>query len=352
MAEPGPAGAPLVEVRGLRKHFPVRRGLWGRTSGWVRAVDGVSLAVRRGETLALVGESGSGKTTLGRLILGLLDASAGEVYFNGFRLQDLDPGQMRALRRRMQLVFQDPYSSLNPRWRAGAIVAEGLRIHRLARGGQLEARVAQLLEMVGLPASAARRYPHEFSGGQRQRLGIARALAVEPEFIVADEPVSALDVSVQAQIINLLRQVQRELGLTYLFISHDLGVVRHVADRVAVMYLGRVVEVAGSEALYASPSHPYTRARLAAVPVADPGLRRERAPLQGDVPSPAAAPSGCPFHPRCPERREGCARVVPDLVDIGGRQVACLLRYPEPRPGDGGISGAVGGSDRSPELCQ
>jgi peptide/nickel transport system ATP-binding protein/oligopeptide transport system ATP-binding protein len=230
----------------------------------------------------------------------------------------------------MQVVFQDPYSSLNPRLRAGEIIAEGLRIHSLARGADVHRQVARLLDLVGLPESAARRFPSEFSGGQRQRVGIARALAVRPEFVVADEPVSALDVSVQAQIINLLRDVQRELGLTYLFVSHDLGVVRHMADRVAVMYLGRVVELAPREALYTAPSHPYTRALLAAVPSARPGRRRGRAALRGDVPNPAAAPAGCPFQPRCPERQERCARMAPELSQMGDRQVACLLRQPQP----------------------
>ena len=345
MPEDAAGNSPRVEVRDLCKYFPVGRGLWGGERGLVKAVDGVSLAIERGETVGLVGESGSGKTTLGRLILRLLDASAGEVYFNGLNLAQLSVADMRVVRRRMQVVFQDPYSSLNPRLRAGATIAEGLRIHRMARGVELERRVAHLLDMVGLPASAARRYPSEFSGGQRQRIGIARALAVEPEFIVADEPVSALDVSVQAQIVNLLQDLQQELGPTYLFVSHDLGVVRHVADRVAVMYLGRIVELAPREALYSAPSHPYTRALLAAVPVPEPGARRGRTVLQGDVPNPADVPSGCPFHPRCPEREDRCIATVPELADVGDRQVACLLRQPPLKKNDKGTS-----SGASPEL--
>ena len=320
----------LVETRGLTRHFAVRQGVWGKPTAHVRAVEDVSLRVRRGETLGVVGESGCGKTTLGRLILRLLDATSGEVYFKGRNLGDLEGQELRSLRRQMQIVFQDPYSSLNPRMRVGTLIGEGLKVHGLARGRQVAERVAELLEQVGLPASAAARYPHEFSGGQRQRVGIARALAVEPEFIVADEPVSALDVSVQAQIVNLLQDIQQDLGLTYLFIAHDLSVVRHIADRVAVMYLGRVVELATRDQLYDSPSHPYTRALLSAVPVPDPGARRTRVVLTGDVPSPSRVPSGCPFHPRCPEAIDACRRVVPELADPGdGRQVACLLRTPQ-----------------------
>ena len=321
--------APLVEVRGLKKYFPVRSGVWGRVQAQVKAVDGVDLVVYPGETLGVVGESGCGKTTLGRLMLRLLDATAGQVLFEGVDLLQLGKEEMRARRRQMQIIFQDPYSSLNPRMTVGGIIGEALKVHRLAARDELAGRVEHLLEIVGLSPSYARRYPHEFSGGQRQRSGIARALAVRPRFIVADEPVSALDVSIQAQIINLLQDLQRDLGLTYMFIAHDLSVVQHISDRVAVMYLGRVVEIARREELYGHPSHPYTQALLSAVPVPDPQVARSRTVLEGDVPNPANVPSGCPFHPRCPEREDRCTRVVPRLVDIGdGHCTACLLRYP------------------------
>ena len=297
--------APLVEVRGLKKYFPVRSGIWGRVQAHVKAVDGVDLAIYQGETLGVVGESGCGKTTLGRLMLRLVEATAGEVLFEGADLLKLGKEEVRARRRSMQIIFQDPYSSLNPRMTVGGIIGEALTVHRLAEREELQARVGELLEMVGLPPGYARRYPHEFSGGQRQRIGIARALAVNPRFIVADEPVSALDVSIQAQIINLLQDLQRNLGLTYMFVAHDLSVVRHISDRVAVMYLGRVVEIARRNELYERPAHPYTQALLSAVP------------------------AGCPFHPRCPEREQICTRVVPRLVDLGGGHcTACLLRYP------------------------
>ncbi len=328
MAENTP-DAPIIETKALTKHFPVNRGVWGKPPAQVRAVEAVSLQILPGETLGVVGESGCGKTTLGRLILRLLDATSGEVYFRGRNLGELEARELRNLRRRMQIVFQDPYSSLNPRMRVGTLIGEGLKVHRIVRGREVADRVEQLLTMVGLPVSAAARFPHEFSGGQRQRIGIARALAVEPEFIVADEPVSALDVSVQAQIVNLLQDIQRDLGLTYLFIAHDLSVVRHIADRVAVMYLGRVVELASRDQLFSSPSHPYTRALLSAVPVPDPMARRQRVVLTGDVPSPSRVPSGCPFHPRCPEAIDACRREVPELADPGdGRRVACLLLTP------------------------
>jgi len=321
---------PLLETVDLTKHFAVSKSRWGKQIGQVRAVDGVSLAVYGGETLGVVGESGCGKTTLGRLILRLTEPTSGSVRFDGTQIYQLSGSQMRDMRRRMQIIFQDPYSSLNPRMTVHKIIAQGIVTHGLARGSAVGDRVAQLLKMVGLPTNAARRYPHEFSGGQRQRIGIARALAVEPQFIVADEPVSALDVSVQAQIVNLLQDIQAEMGLTYLFIAHDLSVVRHISDRVAVMYLGKIVELAPRDALYSDPSHPYTRALLSAVPTIDPKRRRKRTILEGDVPDPSAIPSGCPFHPRCAERQDRCKTTVPQLTDIGdGHQVACLLRHPQ-----------------------
>jgi peptide/nickel transport system ATP-binding protein len=319
--------APLVEVTGLRKHFPVGRGAFGRTRLVVRAVEDVSLDIRPGETLGLVGESGCGKSTLGRLILRLLEPTAGDVRFEGRSLLRLRPRELRAMRRAMQIVFQDPYGSLSPRMRVDRIVGEGLAIHRLGTRAEQEARVRELLALVNLPADAARRYPHEFSGGQRQRIGIARALAVEPRFIVADEAVSALDVSIQAQIINLLQDLKRDLGLTMLFISHDLRVVEHVSDRVAIMYLGRVVELAPAETIYRAPHHPYTQALLSSVPGTKPGhLRRGAtvATLGGDVPSPVAPPPGCAFHPRCPHAIDVCRRVTPPLeTGAGGHAVAC-----------------------------
>jgi len=319
---------PLLEVENLKKHFPIRIGLWGRIRGHVKAVDGVSFRIWPGETLGVVGESGCGKTTLGRMLLRLIEATEGRICFDSVDLLRLSKKDMRIQRRKMQIIFQDPYSSLNPRMTVGGIIGEALKIHRLATRQELPRRVTDLLEMVGLPASYVRRYPHEFSGGQRQRIGIARALAVDPRFIVADEPVSALDVSIQAQIINLMQDLQRDLGLTYLFIAHDLSVVRHISDRVAVMYLGRIVELAARDQLYSEPAHPYTRALLSAVPVPDPQFRRRRVILKGDVPNPASVPRGCPFHPRCPERQDICDRIVPELKDLGnGHQAACLLSY-------------------------
>jgi oligopeptide/dipeptide ABC transporter ATP-binding protein len=319
---------PLLSVRGLRTWFPVRRGLLGRAAAWVRAVDGVSFAIRAGETFALVGESGCGKTTVGRSVLRLVEPSAGEVRFDGRDVRALRGAALRRLRRDMQLVFQDPYASLNPRLTVGEIVGEALRAHGLARGRELEERVAALLERVGLAAAHAARYPHEFSGGQRQRIGIARALALRPRFVVCDEAVSALDVSIRAQILNLLQDLQREFGLTYLFISHDLHVVEHLADRVAVMYLGRIVEDAPAAELFADPKHPYTRALLAANPLPDPDAPRGPVALGGEVPSPLAPPPGCAFHPRCPRAFEPCARAEPLPVAAGGGRVACHL-YPE-----------------------
>jgi oligopeptide/dipeptide ABC transporter ATP-binding protein len=328
---PGALAAPLLSVRGLRKHFPVRTGLFGRANGTVRAVDGVSLDVARGETLGVVGESGCGKTTLGRTILRLVEPTAGSILFDGVDLLSLQGKALRGMRRNLQIIFQDPFSSLNPRMTIGATVREGLTVHRLAEGAGADRRVRQLLEEVGLRPEYATRYPHEFSGGQRQRVGIARALAVEPKFIVCDEPVSALDVSVQAQVINLLQDLQRDRGLTYLFIAHDLSVVEHIADRVAVMYLGHIVEFASAVDLYREPLMPYTQALLSAVPVPDPVTKRRRIVLAGDVPSPANPPSGCVFHPRChhPARDESCRTLVPPLEEKApGHWVACIKQPP------------------------
>ena len=326
---------PLLEVRELRKHFPIRRGVLGRTVGHVRAVDGVSFTLREGEVLGLVGESGCGKTTTGRCILRLIEPTSGSIRFAGREITSLDRRAMRALRREMQVVFQDPYSSLNPRLTVGSMLGEALSIHRLAKGQAARERVAELLTLVGLSPDHARRYPHEFSGGQRQRIGVARALAVKPRLIVADEPVSALDVSIQAQIINLLRDLQRRMNLTYLFVAHDLSVVEHISDRVAVMYLGRVVELADARSLYEDPRHPYTVSLLSAIPVPDPERRRQRIVLSGDVPSPAHPPAGCPFHPRCFMAQPRCSEEVPALRELKpGHWTAChfaeQLVMPEP----------------------
>ena len=322
--------APLVEVRDLYKHFPVRGGLLSRRTGAVHAVDGVSFTLQRGECMGLVGESGSGKTTVGRLMMRLLEPTGGQVLFEGRDVARADGEELRALRRQMQMIFQDPYSSLNPRMTVEQMVREPLAIHRLAQGSERARRVAELLDVVGLSAEHARRYPHEFSGGQRQRIGIARALAVNPKLLVCDEPVSALDVSIQAQVINLLRALQREFRLTYLFIAHDLGVVRHIADRVAVMYLGKVVEMAAKPALFARPLHPYTQALFSAIPIPDPEAARERIILQGDVPTPIDPPSGCRFHTRCPFAEEACRQREPPLTEVApGHQAACHLVTPE-----------------------
>jgi len=321
------AAEPILEVRGLAKHYPAGTSFLGRTRDWVRAVDGVDLEIRAGETLGLVGESGSGKTTLGRCILRLLEPTAGSVRFLGQDLLALAPSDMRRARRDLQVIFQDPYSSLNPRMRVGEIVGEPILIHRLAKDrAEREERVARLLETVGLDPSVMTKYPHEFSGGQRQRIGIARALSVQPKLIIADEPVSALDVSVQAQVINLLMDLQARFGIAYLFISHDLRVVEHVADRVAVMYLGKIVEEADSGDLYRSPQHPYTRALLSAIPTHDPLSGRKRIVLPGEVPSAVNPPPGCAFHPRCPEAFDRCPQTVPRLLEVApGQRAACLL---------------------------
>ena len=318
----------LLAVQGLQKHFPVRSGAFGLVSGHVRAVDGVDFHVDAGETLAIVGESGCGKSTVGRLVLRLLEPTGGSVRFEGEDLLRLTDSRMRAQRRHMQVIFQDPYASLNPRMTVGNIVAEPMQIHNLVPKKERTQRVQELLETVGLNPYFANRYPHEFSGGQRQRIGIARALAANPDFIVADEPVSALDVSIQAQIVNLLEDLQERFGLTYLFIAHDLSVVKHISDRVAVMYLGKIVEMAKRNDLYADPLHPYTKALLSAVPIPDPVIekRRERIILPGDVPSPINPPSGCHFHTRCPYAMEVCRQVDPAFADQGnGHFVACHL---------------------------
>jgi oligopeptide transport system ATP-binding protein len=320
---------PLLRVKELVKHFYIKGGLFSRDVARIHAVDRVSFEIAAGETLGLVGESGCGKSTTGRCILRLIEPTAGEVWFEGQNVTALDRGALRKIRRDMQIIFQDPFASLNPRMTVGAIISEALIIHKLAKSRrELEDRVLHLLETVGLQADHMRRYPHEFSGGQRQRIGIARALAVEPKLIVCDEPVSALDVSIQAQVINLLEDLQQHFGLTYLFIAHDLSVVEHISTRVAVMYLGRVVEIASAHDLYTKPLHPYTEALLSAVPIPDPKMKRQRITLQGDVPNPIRPPSGCPFHTRCPIRKLPlCSSETPPLKQSSHRHwVACHLR--------------------------
>ena len=320
---------PLLQVTGLKKYFPVRSGIFSRVSAWVKAVDDITLQINYGETLGLVGESGCGKTTVGRSILRLQEPTAGEITFEGEDLLALNPRELRQARRRMQIIFQDPYSSLNPRMTIGSIVSEPLKIHKIAKGQELQERVNQLFVKVGLRPEHQSRYPHEFSGGQRQRVGIARALALNPKFIVCDEAVSALDVSIQAQILNLLRDLQQEFHLSYLFITHDLNVVQYLADRIAVMYLGQLAEVAPTKDLFATPKHPYTQALLSANPVPDPTAVSQRMILPGDVPSPLNPPNGCRFHPRCPQVMDICKTTNPPLIQIGpiekDHQVWCHL---------------------------
>ena len=319
--------APLLEVTDLKKHYPVRKGLFSRTVGQVLAVDGISFTINAGETLGLVGESGCGKSTAGKAILKLIEPTSGIVKVHGERIDQLTRAEMRPYRRELQVVFQDPYSSLNPRMNVGDIVGEPLRNYRIAHGADLDSRVAALFEKVGLRGEAMQRYPHEFSGGQRQRIGIARALALNPSLIVCDEPVSALDVSVQAQVINLLMDLQREFALSYLFVAHDLAVVEHISHRIAVMYLGKIVELTEKKSLFANPLHPYTEALLSAVPLPDPEAKRERIILKGDVPSPINPPSGCRFHTRCPYVMDRCRTEEPAFREVRpGHQVACHLR--------------------------
>lgn len=318
---------PLLEVRDLKKWFPIKKGVFSRHVGDVKAVDGVSFDIGRKETLSLVGESGCGKTTAGRSLLRLIEPSGGTAKYypddnDPVDLFDLDRKQLRDVRRDLQIIFQDPFASLNPRITVGNIIGEALRVHGLASGSELDDRVEQLLVRVGVRADARNRFPHEFSGGQRQRIGIARALALEPKFIVCDEAVSALDVSIQAQVINLLKDLQDEYGLSFLFIAHDLSVVKYISDKIAVMYLGRIVEMGTSEEIFENPSHPYTKALLSSIPHADPGRKKERIPLEGDVPSPINPPSGCTFHTRCPVAEARCKTDTPEHVQLGGTHTA------------------------------
>jgi oligopeptide transport system ATP-binding protein len=334
----GGTGHALVEVEDLVKHFPVKTGILQRTGAWVRAVDHVTFTVRKGETLGLVGESGCGKTTVGRLILRLIDPTSGALRFDGTDITTLKGSALRPYRRRMQIIFQDPYASLDPRQPIGDSIGEGLRIHGLGSPQERRAKVARMMDLVGLQPFHARRYPHEFSGGQRQRIGIARALVLEPDLIVCDEPVSALDVSIQAQVLNLLKSLQRELGLTYVFVAHNMGVVEHISDRVAVMYLGRIVELADRRDLFRKQEHPYTEALMSAIPVPNPELRRQRIILKGDVPSPLRPPEGCRFHPRCQLRAslgnpEICAQLDPPLAEVApAHYAACHFRGPDAPP--------------------
>ena len=317
----------VLEVRDLKKHFPVRKGLLPRAGGTVFAVDGISFSIAQGETLGLVGESGCGKSTVGRTILRLIEPTGGSIRIDGRDITHLSKTELRPYRRQMQIIFQDPFSSLDPRMSAGDIVAEPMRVHRTARGQEVKKRVAALFDRVGLRKAQMDNYPHQFSGGQRQRIGIARALALNPKLIVGDEPVSALDVSIQAQVLNLMMDLQRELGLAYLFISHNLAVVEHISHRIAVMYLGRIVEYTDKRALFTRPQHPYTESLLLAVPVPDPNVRRKKRVLQGDVPSPISPPSGCHFHTRCPYAVERCRAETPLLREVKpGQMVACHLR--------------------------
>ena len=321
------AETPLLEVKHLKKHFPIKGGVFSKTIGYVYAVDDINFTLEKGETLGLVGESGCGKSTTGRTILRLIEPTDGAINFEGQDITNLDKSAMRALRREMQIIFQDPYASLNPRMTVGSIIGEPLEIHKIAKGSEKEERVVSLLQKVGLRAEDMRKYPHEFSGGQRQRIGIARALALNPKLIVCDEPVSALDVSIQAQVINLLEDLQAEFGLSYLFIAHNLNVVEHISNRVAVMYLGQIVELASDEELYKNPQHPYTEALLSAVPIPDPTVKKKRIILEGDVPSPINPPKGCHFHTRCMYKDKICEEVEPEFKDIGGGHwVACHFR--------------------------
>jgi len=316
----------LLVVKGLTKHFPVRSGLLQRTTAWVKAVDDVSFSVKGGETLGMVGESGCGKTTVGRSILRLVEPTSGNVTFNGQDIIHMKSNSLKAVRRDMQIIFQDPYASLNPRMPIGEAVMEGLDIHNIGRPKERWEVALNMLKKVGLEEYHARRYPHEFSGGQRQRIGIARALALQPKFIVCDEPVSALDVSIQSQVLNILKDLQKEFGLTYLFIAHNLSVVEHISDRVAVMYLGKMVELSERDALYREPLHPYTKALLSAIPVSHPNIKRERTILKGDVPSPLNPPNGCRFHTRCPVAIEKCSQIEPEFREAKpGHWVACWL---------------------------